>query len=358
MKKFLILLIIANFYFISLANDTLTILLIHPTVKNINTFNYLSLNKIIDIDNVKFIGVYHKDEQYDYSKSKEFIADSNLTNFSLVELSNPIEKTDIYKDNNLSSQFDSLFLISNAAIFTGGDDISPSVYGNKTKFLTSIDDPYRHYFEISFLYHLIEKDNGKTALLNKNPNYAILGICLGMQTINVAAKGTMYQDIPTEVYKLKCIEDAVKIQSKMHKNYSKLISDDKDMIGASLHPILLKDIENPISKIFNDNKMPYVLSWHHQAVKKIGNNLKVIFTSEDKKIVEGLNHTIFKNVYGVQFHPEYIKIYKNQEIRFKLEDKQKAFADLLKEKNSYQFHIELWRFFSSLLSPSCIGTSN
>ena len=349
MKKILVLLFLVNVFFVSVANDTLTILLIHPTVRNISTFNYLSSNKIIDIDNVKFIGVYHKDERYDYSKSKEFITDSNLTNFSLVELSNSIEKDDIYKENNLSTKFDSLFSISNAAIFTGGDDISPAVYGSKTKFLTSIDDPYRHYFEISFLYHLIEKDNCNTALLNKKPKYAILGICLGMQTINVAAKGTMYQDIPTEVYKYKCIEDAAKNQNKMHKNYVKQISDDKDMIGASLHPILLKDTENPIFKIFNENKTPYVLSWHHQAVKKIGNNLKVIFTSEDKKIVEGLNHIKFKNVYGVQFHPEYVKIYKNQEVRFKLEDEQKGFGDLLKEKNSYEFHIELWKFFSNLV---------
>jgi len=349
MKKLLILFIIFGASIISFSNDTLTILLIHPTVNNINTFNYLSKNKIIELDNVKFIGVYHKDELYDYSKSQQYITDSNLTNFSLVSLDNKIEKGEIFANNKLSSKFDSLFSISNAAIFTGGDDIPPSVYSSKTNFLTSIDDPYRHYFEISFLYHLLEKDNGENALLNKNPKYAILGICLGMQTINIATKGTMYQDIPTEVYKLKCIEDAAKMQNKMHKNYTKLISDDKDMIGSSLHPIVLKDTENPISLILKKNKIPYVLSWHHQAVKKVGNNLNVIFTSEDKKIIEGLNHKKFANVYGVQFHPEYIKIYTNQDVRFYLEDEQKGFSDLLKEKNSYEFHIEFWKFFSSLI---------
>lgn len=349
MKKLLVLFIIINTFFISFANDTLTILLIHPTVKNIATFNYLSTNKIIDVRNVKFVGVYHKDELYDYSKSENYINDSNLTNFSLVELSNSIEKDEIFVDNKLSLSFDSLFSISNAAVFTGGDDISPSVYSAKTKFLTSIEDPYRHYFEISFLYHLLEKDNGSNALLNKNPQYAILGICLGMQTINVATKGTMYQDIPTEVYKLKYIEDAAKIQAQMHKNYTKLISDDKDMIGSSLHPIVLKNIDNSISKLFNKNNNPYVLSWHHQAVKKVGNNLNVIFTSEDKKIIEGLIHKKFPNVYGVQFHPEYIKIYNNQNVRFNAEDKSKGFSDLLKEKDSYEFHISFWKYFSSLI---------
>ena len=347
MKKTLLLLFVIQFT-LGFSQTVTKILLIHPTVKNINTFKYLSENKIIDIDNVQFIGVYHKDERYDYSKSLAYISDSNIINFSLVMIDSSISRNELFVENKLTPQLDSLFTISDGAIFTGGDDIPASVYSEKTSFLTDIADPYRHYFEVSFLNHLLNMNSGDDAFLNKKPDYVILGICLGMQTINVASGGTMYQDIPTEVYKLSDIESATAIQSKMHKNYVRLISDDKSIMGSSLHRIVVYDREDKITSLFKHNKTPFVLSWHHQAVKKTGHHINVIFTSEDGNVIEGINHNRFDNVYGLQFHPEYIKIYNNDLLRFKLEDDEKGFTDLLKEKNSYQFHVDLWKFFSEM----------
>lgn len=347
MKKILLLLFVIQITF-GFSQTVTKILLIHPTVKNINTFRYLSENNFIDIEHVQFIGVYHKDEVYDYSRSLAYIEDSSITNFTLVRIDSVITRNELFVVNKMTTELDSLFTISDGVIFTGGDDIPASVYSEKTSFLTDIDDPFRHYFEVSFLNHLLNMNSGEDAFLNRKPNYVILGICLGMQTINVATGGTMYQDIPTEVYNLTDIESAAAMQSKMHKNYVKLISDDRNMIGSSLHPIVVYDREDKITTLFKSNKTPFVLSWHHQAIKKTGSNINVIFISADGKVVEGINHNRYDNVYGVQFHPEYVKIYNNDLVRFKLEDDEKGFSDLLKENESYQFHVDLWKFYSDM----------
>ncbi len=67
--------------------------------------------------------------------------------------------------------------------------------------LTRLTDPYRHYFEASFLFHLLggSQNIDYTPFLEVNKEYTVYAICLGIQTMNIAAGGTMTQDIPSEL---------------------------------------------------------------------------------------------------------------------------------------------------------------
>jgi len=335
----------------SVNSDTVKIIILHPTVHNIETFIYLKENNLINIDNVKFLGVYYENEKYDYSQSIDFIKNDTAINYvSLYKVKGKIKQDDIFRTNLLTNIFDSLFLVSNGIIFTGGPDLQPSIYNSKTKLLTDITDPYRHYFEISFMYHLL--GNNKTdykPLLEKNHDYVVWAICLGMQTMNVATGGSLVQDIPSEIYGMQYFEDIINKPQLMHKNYFNKLMPNDSVFGGVLHKIKATKSEDRIYSLLNINKMPYVLSWHHQAVKELSNNLEIIFTSVDGKVVEGVAHQRFKNVYGFQFHPEYSNLYKD-DVLFKefSQSKAKSLKELLVERKSLKFHKDLWKYFSNM----------
>ncbi len=95
----------------------------------------------------------------------------------------------------LGDDYRKIFEHSEGTVFFGGPDLPPEVYNEKTSLHTSIYDPYRHYFELSFLFHLLGGYQAEKfePLLKEDPDYLIYGFCLGMQTMNVATGGTMMQ---------------------------------------------------------------------------------------------------------------------------------------------------------------------
>lgn len=79
----------------------------------------------------------------------------------------------------------------------------------KTRFITTeIIEQIRHW-EISFMVHLIggSQNHEVTPLLEQNPDFTIMGICLGMQIMNIAAGGSLYQDIPAQIYGVEFCEE-------------------------------------------------------------------------------------------------------------------------------------------------------
>ncbi len=97
----------------------------------------------------------------------------------------------------------------------------------------------------------------------------ILGICRGMQALNVFFGGTLYQDIPGHWVP------------------------DHDMV----HPTVA---EGPIARLFG--MRPTVNSMHHQAVERLGDGLVICQRAEDG-IVEAVYHSTLP-ILGVQWHPE------------------------------------------------------
>jgi len=229
----------------------------------------------------------------------------------------------------------------------------PEVYGEKTHLLTSVSDPYRHYFELSFLYHLLGGSQSKDdpALLVQNPDYLVYGFCLGMQTMNVAAGGSMVQDIPSEIYGLHHVEDILKLdRERLHRNYNTRLTMDEDLLNGHFHHVHFTSA-GLSEKWGIEGFHPMVYSNHHQAVDEVGAGFKVAATSMDGKIIEGLQHKRYEHVIGVQFHPEAFFLYDtNDRYRMAPADRESFTGpDILKKARSMEFHRQFWRDFSRRL---------
>lgn len=156
-------------------------------------------------------------------------------------------------------------------LFTGGQDVSPKIYGEeKTEFCG----------ETIELRDTIETTLLKIAIDENKP---VLGICRGLQFINAALGGTLYQDLDkfhksrTEHHMTPPYDRAV------HK-----VSINKDSL---LYDILKTDTLS-------------VNSYHHQAVKKLSDRLKSAAVSEDG-LIESAFMKDKKFLLAVQWHPEF-----------------------------------------------------
>ncbi|MBI9054152.1 MAG: gamma-glutamyl-gamma-aminobutyrate hydrolase family protein [Bacteroidales bacterium] len=347
-KSFLFILLSFCIYFTSFSQEN-TLIFVHPTEYNLDLFNHLIHQGIIEIDSLKIIGVYHSKENYDYSKSETFIKEKELSFIKLIEIKEELLQDQLYTKNNCSNIFTDLFEKSNGIFFFGGPDLPPAIYGEQTGLVTRMTDPYRHYMEASFLFHLLggSQNSGFVPLLEANPDYTIYGICLGMQTMNVATGGTMVQDIPSEIYELTTIEKVLKSDNNtQHRNYNNNLVNDSSLFSGNFHEIKISDLEQIVGK-YNKNNKPLVYSNHHQAIESLGKDLKIIATSTDGKIIEAIAHKKYPNVLGIQFHPEGTYLH-NQEIicRINPTDELKSGKQILIDSDSYDFHLEFWKEFS------------
>jgi len=328
------------------------IILMHPTVNNVKTFEYLVKNNIFPLPTgYKAVGVYHAQEKFDYSNTEDYIQKEGINNISLVKITSELSPDNIFKKNSCTDIFNKLFENSNGAIFFGGPDIPPACYGEQTNLLTIITDPYRHYMELSFLFHMIggNQDTTFIPLLKNRPDYPILGICLGMQSINVATGGTMYQDIPTELYGLKTLEDIFSLkQNQQHRNYQTNYGTDDEVTSDNYHQIAIEKDTPLASYVSIDSIHPYVLSSHHQCVKKLGRGIKVSAWSIDGKVVESITHASYKSILGVQFHPEVNDLYKKDEKikALPLKPAEKSYLDLYNGDKGENFQRAIWREFA------------
>jgi len=103
--------------------------------------------------------------------------------------------------------------------------------------------------------------------------------------------------------------------------------------------------------LWHDNHTPHVYSSHHQAVKQTGLNLDIIATSLDGRVPEIITHSRFKNVFGVQFHPEVSSLYQENNEQYKWfpdDTTRKSYNIFLRETNSLTFHRQLWEKIGSL----------
>lgn len=322
---------------------TIKLGLVNPTPSYIERIYFFIENGYIELDNFEIIGIYHENQKESIEKSKEFIKKFGRDNISISLINKSVTIDSLFVNNSYSSQFRELFLKTDGVIFLGGDDIKPRLYGEKT-FLTTEILPSERDWEISFLFHLIGgyQNEKITPLLEENPDYVILGICLGMQQINVATGGTLWQDIPFQIYKKRTFESVMRQDvEKQHKNYQrKLDRSNKESGVFHFHHVKIK----PHSVLdYGLNHNPFVISIHHQSVKKLGKNFKVTATSMDKKVVEGIAHSKYRNVYGTQFHPDYERLYKQNE--FVNSNNEKI---VFSEKDQL-FHKYFWKDFSNKL---------
>ena len=162
-----------------------------------------------------------------------------------------------------------------ALIIQGGLDVDPQFYGNETR------DPNLGTTNIKTDQFILESI--KQARERKIP---ILGICRGLQILNVYFNGTLYQDLPTNVGE----------ETKIHRqNASQLCEPAHDI---TIIPGTL------MASMFPTKTKMEVNSWHHQAIKKLGDNLKINAEADDG-IIEAIQYKGDDEwIFGVQFHPE------------------------------------------------------
>jgi len=154
----------------------------------------------------------------------------------------------------------SIVALCDGVVISGGEDIDPSHYGQKQMPQTRRHEPAER-FEWETL--LIEACDGA--------HLPILGICYGMQRLNVHYGGTLLQDIPMLVP-----------QNVGHDKTSHDITFEKEFLGMK---------EKGVHKIN---------SRHHQAIDVLADGFEVCATANDGVIeaVAGKGH------FGMQWHPE------------------------------------------------------
>ena len=169
---------------------------------------------------------------------------------------------------------DSILALADGIILTGGEDINPLEYNDTSNIKVC--------GKINFSRDTLERKLFDFAFKNKLP---LVGVCRGMQMMNVASGGTLYGDIPTEIG-----------TTVVHRNN-----------GEVMHEIALS-CENIkyINLIFPLLKDTFLVnSWHHQGLKDISPNLNVIARSYDglpEAVV--MNDSVHPFMIAVQFHPE------------------------------------------------------
>ena len=167
-----------------------------------------------------------------------------------------------------SKNFENIDFLDGLLISGGDFDIDPSFYDQKIKSNNVKTIPKRTEFEMDLINLFIKSQK------------PILGICGGSQLINVYFKGTLIQDIETDIN---------------HEQHNPR--------NETSHEIVLE--EESYFKKFNSNENIYVNSAHHQAVDKLGIDLVVDAKAPDG-IIEAFHHISHSYCMGIQWHPEFL----------------------------------------------------
>ncbi|MDD2382264.1 MAG: gamma-glutamyl-gamma-aminobutyrate hydrolase family protein [Mariniphaga sp.] len=364
MKKILLLLLLGilasglkaqHFPFNDVSRKKSVVVLTNPTVNNLKTIHYLLDHNLLRINQRRtvFVGVFFEEQEYDFSKTLKYLTDNSINNFHLHKVSGSLDLKNLFRKNEISPEIETIFNHSAGIFFFGGPDIPPAVYQEDNS-RSVVTDPQRHYFETTFLFHLLGSSRNESfrALLEEKPDYFVTGFCLGLQTMNVATGGTLIQDIPAEIYNTTLPEKIVKLKKdNLHRNYWQEISDDPLLMNINLHPLKFTDhpfFENEVK--IRKNQVPLVYSSHHQAIEDMGKGLEVTAVSPDEQVIEAVVHRKFPHVSAVQFHPEVPALYEPMYKRtFHPDDLPYTYHEAI-GKEGVKFHKRYWKYISQTLN--------
>jgi len=339
------------------AGKSVNLAMCRPTVYQIKNIEALRANKLLP-GGLRLICVHHENEETDYAPSREYVKANALDWIAFRPVTGRVPEDALFRENAWTPQFRAIFEGTDGIIFTGGMDIPPRVYGEPEHLLTEATTPMRSLYEISFLFHLVGggRNSAFVPFLEGRKEYPLLGICLGLQSLNVAAGGTLVQDIPSEIYGLRTIEQvlAQKPETIHSGAYRERQNRGVEDLAPHFHPIRLEADSSFVREMgVRADARPLVVSTHHQAIGKTGRDLVAAAWSLDGKVIEAMRHRRYPHVLGVHFHPEDHTLY-TQEILFRSDPKAQATlslkAFLESDGVSLPFHLRLWRWFSDALS--------
>lgn len=339
-------------------SDAVRLVVFNPELFNIQGLAALRRLGILDIPGLIVIGAYHVKQTDSFERSRKYVAENGLDWFHFHAVSAETSEPVLFKKNAITPELELILKKADGVIFFGGPDFPASVYGEKTSLLTRITDPFRHYLEASALFQFLggSQDDKFTPLLAARPDFAVLGICLGFQTMNIAAGGTLIQDIRQDLYGKTTFEDTIALgPEQWHTNpYQGLFPLDR-LMSYSFHSLQLGDGSVFVKEMgFKSADHPRAVSAHHQAIGRLGKDMVATASSRDGRVIEALEHKRFKSVLGVQFHPEGASLWETEpRYAVKPGDARTSYLAILEgTPPSVAFNKAIWAWFASKLVQS------
>ncbi|PKM90229.1 MAG: peptidase C26 [Firmicutes bacterium HGW-Firmicutes-12] len=167
------------------------------------------------------------------------------------------------------SLVENYYQLFDGLIFSGGDDIDPHYFG---------EEPLRGLGETTPLRDSFELALAKLALEGNKP---VLGICRGIQVLNIAAEGSVHQDLNDK-------------SNQQHRQ--------KAPRWYPTHHIKV-DGDSRLYRILGTNTLR-VNSFHHQAINFVGSKLRAVSWSRDGLVEAVEIRDTSRFFIGVQWHPE------------------------------------------------------
>ncbi|MDQ6819833.1 MAG: gamma-glutamyl-gamma-aminobutyrate hydrolase family protein [Solirubrobacteraceae bacterium] len=174
-------------------------------------------------------------------------------------------------DPELEQDPDQMLDLIDGLILAGGNDIDPAAYGATPHPMTHNTVPERDSVELALARRAVERD------------IPVLGICRGMQLMNVAFGGTLHQHLPDEVG---------------HEDHRRFLG---SFDGAD-HDVRLQS--GTVAALAAGEELHGTKSHHHQGVDVIGDGLQVSGYSTLDELPEAIEAPERRFVLGVQWHPE------------------------------------------------------
>jgi putative glutamine amidotransferase len=156
-------------------------------------------------------------------------------------------------------------------ILAGGVDVDPGFYGAEPGPHTRITVPERDAFEIALALRAMERD------------VPLLGICRGMQVMNVARGGTLIQHLPDDMG---------------HEDHRRAVG----TFENADHDVRLT--EDSLAARITRERVHSTKSHHHQGVRDVGEGLEVTGWATVDDLPEVLEDPTRRFALGVQWHPE------------------------------------------------------
>lgn len=175
--------------------------------------------------------------------------------------------------SNAESVVESLLAKVDGLLLTGGKDLHPLLFGEQPQKGIGLVFPERDDFEIALARRALELE------------IPVLGICRGMQVLNVAAGGTLHQDIANDASLISHAQTAAR---------------SREWHSVSFEPT------SKLAEVFREtigNRSLNVNSIHHQAVANVAGGWVVSAVAPDG-IIEAIECPTREFAIGVQWHPE------------------------------------------------------